>query len=265
LLQGAHGTTDGKLNGLQWDTDDNIHCSVYQRSSPASVFADDHYLAVASDLVNRYDIDGIHLDNIRYGGPSTSCDPVSEANYGRNCFDDNSQSGLSYEEWQRTQVNGTVSKFYNQIVPLKPGLWLSAAVWPVYYDYWGWGVNAGYSDYYQDAKAWINDGYVDSISPMIYPGLYGCPDTSFWTQERWQTLVADFQANNSGRFIIPGIGTGYCTFSELEARINMARVLGTAGHALFSYSGLSSNGYFDDLAAGPYVTPAVPPEITWHP
>ena len=43
------------------------------------------------------------------------------------------------------------------------------------------------------------------------------------------------------------------------ARIDLARQLGTAGQALFSYTGLAAGDYFDDLAAGPYREPAVPP------
>ena len=108
-------------------------------------------------------------------------------------------------------------------------------------------------------------GYIDSISPMIYPGSYDCDNPGFWTQQRWETLTADFQASSAGRFVIPGIGTGYCTFAEIEARIDMARAIGTAGQALFSYGGLKANGYFDDLANGPYAQPAAVPTLSWHP
>jgi uncharacterized lipoprotein YddW (UPF0748 family) len=262
LLRDYHLTTAGKLNGLQWYQDETVLCDPYLRATPASVFGDNHYLDVAEDLVTRYDIDGIHLDNIRYGASNTSYDPVSTANY------DNT---YSYAEWQRRQVNGTVNKFYEQIVPLKAGLWLSAAVWPVYQKKpeWGWTefYQQGYSTYYQDSKAWLASGYIDSISPMIYPGgTINCPDDNiYWTQERWQTLVADFQMDGNGRYIIPGIGTTYCTFDEIETRINMARQIGTAGHALFSYGGLLTHNYFQALADGPYATPAVVPDITWHP
>jgi uncharacterized lipoprotein YddW (UPF0748 family) len=266
LLKDAHGvtddgTTEGKPNGLQWLSNKDVLCDVYRRATPASSFGDTHYLAVATDLVTRYDIDGIHLDNIRYGASNASYDPVSDANY------DNT---YSYAEWQRRQVNGTVRKFYEQVVPLKNGLWLSAAVWPVYQKKpeWGWTeyYQQGYSTYYQDSKAWLADGYIDSISPMIYPGgTVNCPDDNiYWTQERWQTLVADFQGDSNGRYIIPGIGADYCTFDEIEARINMARQIGTAGHAIFSYRGLLAGGYFQMLADGPYATPAVVPDITWH-
>ena len=257
-LVAEHGLTDNRANGLQWTADYQIQCSSYQRATPASIFADNHYLAVAADLVTRYDIDGLHLDHLRYDGPDTSCDPVSENAYGTNCFGFNGQ--ISYEDWQRAQVNGTLYKFYNQIVPLKGDLWLSAAVWPIHTikSEWGWpDVNEGYSDYYQDSKAWTREGIIHSISPMIYPSLVNCPDNSFWSQERWQILVADFQAEANGRAIIPGIGTSYCDFAEIETRIEMARSLGTAGHALFSYSSLLSNSYFDELANGPYAETAV--------
>ncbi|MBE2199888.1 MAG: family 10 glycosylhydrolase [Anaerolinea sp.] len=258
-----HGTTDGKLNGLQWYSNGNVVCSPsdYQRSSPASVFVDNHLMDVAADLVTHYAIDGIHLDHIRYGGSTTSCDPVSAAAAGVPCFSAPPNGYASYGDWQRTQVNGTVWKFYTQIVPQKEGLWLSAAVWPSY--------NTGYNNYYQDPKSWLGfyDGvsYIDSVSPMIYPGVYNCPDNSSWTQTVWYNTVAEYQGARNGRYIIPGIGAGYCTFNEIEARINMARSLGTAGHAIFSYSGLKNNQYFDDLRNGPYAETAVVPPINWHP
>ena len=264
LLQEVHGSTGARVNGLQWTDGNAVYCRAYQLATPASVFTDDHLIAVATDLATRYDIDGIHLDYIRYGGENTSCDPVSAARYGAACF-----SNPGYADWQRAQVNGTVQRFYQEVAPLKADLWLSAAVWPIYIERpeWGWGgwATEGYHTYYQDSKAWLAAGIIDSISPMIYPAAYNCPDNSFWSQDKWQTLVADFQADRAGRFVIPGIGAGYCTFDEIEARITLARQIDTAGHALFSYGSLLQNGYFDDLAEGPYAAPAVPPAITWHP
>ena len=265
----------GPSGGLQQLSDGTECLGGYRRGTPASIFLDDHLIAVGKDLVTRYDIDGIHLDHIRYGGSATSCDPVSAARYGADCFSD-----AGYGNWQRAQVNGTVRRFYEEVVPLKPGLWLSAAVWPIHQLNPAWGFSGrpqqGYIHYYQDSKAWLAGGYIDSISPMIYPGsgYNGCDangdyiedeSSDYWLRSRWQTLVTDFQADNNGRYIIPGIGTGYCSFNEIAARIEMARQIGTAGHALFSYKDLLDNEYFDDLANGPYAETAVPPTIAWHP
>lgn len=266
VLEAGEGTTAGKLNGLQWDTSYNTHCSGYLRATPASYVGDGQYVALANDLMTRYAIDGIHLDHIRYGGANTSCDPVSQYYYGwQSCPDP--RTNATYASWQRQQINGTVSKFYQAMVAKKPALWLSAAVWPIYQTKpeWGWSsVSQGYYDYYQDSKAWVQGGYVDSIMPMIYPANYGgCPYEGFWTLAVWQTLVADFQSSSSGRWVIPGIGAGYCSFDEIANRIAAARAIGTAGHAIFSYSGLAAGGYFDDLANGPYAEPAAVPPRSW--
>lgn len=257
LLENAHGLTDGKVNGMQWTTAGDISCGTYQRATPASSFADTHYLSVVQYLSDNYDIDGIHLDHIRYAGGNTSCDPVSQYESGVSCFTSPPAGYSSYASWQRAQVNGTVWKFYQQLVQNHPDLWLSAAVWPIYEDYWGWGINTGYRYYYQDSKAWIQGGYIDSIMPMIY-------GSSFWNQSVWQTLVSDFQSDSAGRFIIPGIGANFDDFSEIEARIDMGRQIGTAGHAIFSYGALKAHGFFDDLASGPYSEPAIAPIVTWH-
>jgi uncharacterized lipoprotein YddW (UPF0748 family) len=259
-LQNAHGSTGSTPNGLQWATNGDVCLGSYWRATPASVFADNHYLAVAQYLADNYAIDGLHLDHIRYGARTTSCDPVSATASGVPCFSQPPAGYGSYEDWQRAQINGTVHKFYDQIIQNNPNLWLSAAAWPIYIlrPEWNWPpAQQGYHDYYQDSKAWVLGGYIDSIMPMIYGG-------SYWTFDRWQTLVADFQADSGGRFIVPGIGASLTPFSEIENRINAARSLGTAGHAIFSYGQMLANDYFDDLAGGPYALPAVPPQITWH-
>jgi uncharacterized lipoprotein YddW (UPF0748 family) len=261
-LKDFHGTTDGKLNGVQWNTKDEVVCSPYFRVSPASIFFDNHLLEVTKDLVQNYDINGIHLDHIRYAEENFSCDPVSEERSGAECFD-----SVNYAELQRRQINGTVEKLYKELILLNPDLWLTAAVWPVYRDFHGWGVKSGYDTYYQDPGAWLTGGYIDSVSPMIYSGSPNCDNPYFWTRERWATLVSDYQAVSGGRYVVPGIGVHFCSaddFTEIEARIKMARDMGTAGHAIFSYNGLLNAGYFDDLANGPYSVPANVPEISWH-
>lgn len=213
--------------------------------------------AVIADLIERYDIDGIHLDRVRYGGSTASCDPVSQAAFGAACF---SGTAGFYEAWQREQVNTLVREIYNEVVvPAGRDIWLTAAVWHTYIDKWGWGYSQGYYNYYQDSQAWVKNGYIDAISPMIYS-----PNPETFKLERWRTLVEDFQANRGERFIIPGIGSAQTPFNLIAERISAARELGTAGHALFSYGELASHNYFDDLKAGPYAEPASVPAIPWH-
>lgn len=257
LLQEAHGTTDGRPNGVQWLVTDEPYCGDYLYASPASPIFRSHFKAVVADLVSRYDIDGIHLDRVRYAGRSTSCDPVSEAAFGGPCFTTN--GAMSYEDWQREQINSLVKEIYQAVIlPARQKIWFSAAVWHTYIDRWGWGYSQGYRDYYQDSQAWVKGGYIDAIAPMIYSS-----NPAIFPLDRWQTLVSDFQANRGDRYIIPGIGSDQ-PFQEIANRITAARNLGTAGHALFSYTALEALEYFDDLQAGPYAIPAAVPDIPWH-
>ncbi len=265
----AYGDTDGQSNGVIWRKNGNMLCSTYRFSSPASILANDQHIAVGKDLVSRYEIDGIHLDYIRYPELNTSCDPVSRCRFsglGENCeFPPACVIDNDYKDWQRERVNASVQRFYDEVIPLANDIWLTAAVWPLHTQSPGMNLPghpiSGYHTYYQDSKGWLAGGYIDAIAPLIFPGSYHCPDDSYWTQTIWETLVADFQADSAGRTIIPGIGSGYCTFDEIATRIDMARQIGAAGHALFSYRGLLRKGYFDDLRWGPYDTPAIVPEL----
>ena len=253
-LRDAHGVTDGKLNAAQWTTLDAVSCGEYQVASPASATFRQHFKAVVADLVGRYAIDGVHLDRVRYSARSTSCDPVSEAAFGGPCF---SGAPGVYAEWQREQINTLVREVYQEIIlPSGRDVWLTAAVWPTYIDRWGWGYSQGYSDYYQDSQRWLRDGYLDAVTPMIYSSNTPNP----FPNDRWQTLVADFQAHRGSRYVVAGIGSDQ-SFADIVYRINAARALGTAGHALFSYTALEAHGYFDDLRAGPYATPAAVPAL----
>jgi uncharacterized lipoprotein YddW (UPF0748 family) len=267
-INSAHGQSGGKLRGLMWNGAGSVVCgtSEYQRASPASLYVDNHLLSVGADLLNRYDLDGLHLDHIRYAS-GASCDPVSLCRY----YGHDENCGLSlscplsnggYRDWQRAQVNGTVEKFFDLVAGRNDGLWLTGAVWPTYIDYWGWGYTEGYHDYFQDSKAWLRDDYIDAIMPMLYSWN---TTTDPFRLDRWKTLVADYQNSSAGRYVIPGIGgTAFLSFSQIEARINYARQVGTIGHAIFSYGYMEDYGYFDDLANGPYSQPASVPNIPWH-
>jgi uncharacterized lipoprotein YddW (UPF0748 family) len=238
--------------------------------TPASIPADNHYLDVARHLADNYAIDGLHLDHIRYGSRYSSCDPVSASASGMACLP---ATDINYQNWQRAQVNGTVRKFYNLIRDDHPEMMLSAAVWPTYKDHWGWGYTTGFSHYYQDSQRWIKEDYIDALMPMIYSSTDKNPDPNKqnFRLSRWRLLVDDYQRNSGGRFIIAGVGSNhYSSFAGIEDRIEAARELGTAGHAIFSYGGLKDptpgypQDYFRLLAEGPYARPARLPSLSWR-
>jgi uncharacterized lipoprotein YddW (UPF0748 family) len=51
------------------------------------------------------------------------------------------------DQWQRDRVTALVREVYRQVKAIRPGAWLSAAVWPYYLNKWGWSaISEGYSD-----------------------------------------------------------------------------------------------------------------------
>jgi uncharacterized lipoprotein YddW (UPF0748 family) len=150
-----------------------------------------------------------------------SHDAVSEAAYA----DDD--GGLSYGDWQRARVVEAVQGVNDGVtIPV------SAAVWGVYENDWGWSsVSQGNVDYYQDSRAFTTTGAADAIMPMIY-----WPNTSTpGGRLDFRTLIADHVAHNAPGAVVAGVGNTI-TFEQLVDCIRTARDEGARGVVVFDYS-----------------------------
>lgn len=227
-------------------------CADYLWATPALSLTRDHITAVAADIVNRYAVDGIHLDLIRYPGPNYSFDP-----YTLQAFSAALQitPTLTITDWrpafQRAQIDAIVQQIYSATTALKPELLVSAAVWPNY--------TSGYNSYYQDSKGWLASGISDANLPMLYASDI-VNDLTAWT-----TRAQEFLNDSSGRYVFPGISTNYTDVTQLTDRIEAARSLGAKGVALFSYGALNTYDYWDELANGPFAITATVPQPAWKP
>jgi uncharacterized lipoprotein YddW (UPF0748 family) len=234
--------------------------TAYLWATPALTDVAGHVISVTADLATRYDVDGVHLDLLRYPGRDYSYDPFSDAGYEAALTQ---EPGLERAEWQRQQVTLLVNRVYSEAISLRPELRLSAAVWPVYQDRWGWGYSEGYGDYYQDSQGWVLSGAIDAIMPMLYPAnVIANPD--FFTPTQFSLLASDFLTHTGGRHVFPGISAQYADFEEIAQRIAIARDLGAPGHAIFSARLVANNEYWDEFAAGPYATLAAVPPVAWQ-
>lgn len=254
----------GRFNSLygnqwvQWDSNRNPMGlnEHYLSANPGHPAVMEHVVAVCRDIVLNYDVDGLHLDYVRYSGPHFSYDPVTEGRW-------REQGSGDHGDWQRAQISELVSRIYDEVLPLRPGTTLSAAVWPIYKDRWGWVTYGnttyeGYGGFFQDSRGWLRMGKMDFLAPMLY-------GTSVMnSRERFDTLVQDFMAESYGRYVYAGIHANYASFSEIEARINMSRRAGCQGQALFAYSVVDSRGYWDEFRQGPYARPAEVPSMPWR-
>lgn len=224
--------------------------SGYVCLSPGIPAVGDHLSLVCQDITSKYDIDGLHFDYIRYAGSQYSHDPISEDRF----INDN-PGGLTWGDWQRDQITLWLGRVYDELTAIDPELKVTAAVWGIYIDYWGWNTSEGFYGYYQDSRAWLEQAVIDAICPMIYWNLASIP--------YFGVLVDDFAANMHGRHVYVGYTANYTSFSEIANEIAYTRDAGPQGNVAFAYSYISQRGYWDDYASGPYASPALPPEMPW--
>ncbi len=218
----------------------------YVYASPGQRGVRERLAAVAKEIATRYPVDGIHLDHIRYPGPEHGYDLGSLAAWEEDGRPD-------FGDWRRQQVNKAVAGVQAAVdVPV------SAAVWGVYTNRWGWpGISEGRNAYFQDADAFTREGHVDALLPMIYWPVNPGGRLDFGA------LVEDHVARANGRHVYAGVRTD----PEWDAQaiidcIESARKAGAHGVVLFEYS--EGKPYFDALKSSVFSKPARPPKMDWR-
>jgi len=116
---------------------------------------------IVTDLVGRYEVDGLHLDYIRYPDSTYSYDPDSRASYRMHLIEtETSEEDLPYSDWRLKNLTDFVGKLSTAARGARPGVVVSAAVWQ--------RIKAGRNEYFQDGVEWVKQGHVDFVAPMIY-------------------------------------------------------------------------------------------------
>jgi hypothetical protein len=239
--------------------------SEYLYFSPGIPAVRAHIAAVVEDLLEKYDVDGVHLDRIRAPGSDYSRDPVTLAAFEAARAAD---PDLSWGDFMREQVNLVVDAIQGAIDRVRPRVRHSAAVWGIYRPLSGCATSEGYGQYYQDSLAWAARGSMDALVPMIYwkvdPGA--CTD--------FRSLLDVFVGGATGRQVWGGMHAldgGAFSFAEVEARIEHARAAGAEGVVVFASSHLDADpGRWaafpgTDAEPGPFHEPIGTPDMPWKP
>ncbi|MBN1351119.1 family 10 glycosylhydrolase [candidate division KSB1 bacterium] len=224
--------------------------------SPGIPEVREYLLTVCLDITERYNIDGMHFDYIRYPANKYSYDSVSVARFNS---PEGNPDNLDWASWQREQVNTYVREFYAQAMLIKPALKVSAAVIGKYdYGYTGWD---GYNVLYQDGRRWMEESVMDFLAPMIY---WRIGQLDPWAP--FEVLLRDWVKKNSfGRHIYAGIGTYKLTadFKEISDEIDTCRSVGAPGQVHYSFTSLEEAGFWDDLKRVKYKDLANMPAMPW--
>lgn len=230
----------------------------YAYVSPGIPAVRTHLARVAADIARRYAVDGIHLDRIRYPGTAWSYDTVSLRVFGR----DPAANAAAWAQFRRDQVSLAVRETYDSVrAATGRRVALSAAVWGIYDDRWGWGSSRGVSQFYQDPRAWAAGGYLDVAVPMTYYSV----NATYCGFADWACLLDDHLQGYAptGRHLYVGISASVSKPAEVEAQVRLGRQKGVKGFAVYSYNAAEAAGLWPVLAGGVFSQKAAVPAMEW--
>ncbi len=152
----------------------------------------DYICQVVCDIVARYDVDGIHVDDYFYPYPVAGVaipDDATYSTYGR---------GMNRNDWRRQNVNLFMQQMCQQIRRVKPWVKFGVSPFGIYRnqrtDLKGSATTGlqNYDDLYADVLEWVRQGWVDYNIPQIYWEI-GNKAADYETLIRW------WSANSSGK------------------------------------------------------------------
>ena len=249
---------------------------------PGEEAASRQTLAVILDVVKRYDIDGVHMDDYFYPYPieQGSEGALDGAGSGKGELDFPDQNAwqryvggggkLGRADWRRQNVNQLIEALYKGIHAEKS--WVRFGISP-------FGIGkpdrrprgiVGFSQYdrlYADAELWLENGWLDYFTPQLYWSVAQPAQAYDTLLDYW------LSQNRHGRHMWPGlftsrVGAASKAFppEEIVKQIGVTRSRPKAtGHVHFSMIALMQNreGLTDKLRAGHYAGPALVPATPW--
>ncbi len=220
--------------------------------NPADSAARRHVLAVIMDVVKRYDIDGVHLDDYFYPYPPHH----------------NIADGKSPAQ-RRAAIDSFVSSLYSQVKNTKPWVRVGISPFGIWQPGYPNGVEAGVNAYEHlacDARKWLSQGWVDYLAPQLYWRINS--PQSFTALMQWWSKI------NPRRPVWPGIASVRINSkedpgrpaSEIGAQMDAARKLArqSCGQFFWSWRSIATNrGGVQKEIARRYTGYALPPAMPW--
>lgn len=137
--------------------------------NPALKQCRDYICDVVRDIVTRYDVDGLHIDDYFYPYPVAGVQIPDAANFRSNNY------GISNrEDWRRQNVNMFIEQLYHTVHDAKPWVKVGISPFGIYRnqrsDPKGSRTNGlqNYDDLYADVLLWDEMGWMDYCVPQLY-------------------------------------------------------------------------------------------------
>lgn len=240
----------------------------YYWMNPALKEVQDHSYNVVMDILKRYDVDAIHLDDYFY--------PYRDYNDNKDFPDDDTYAEykknggkLEKGDWRRDAVNKFIERVYKSIKKEKPLVKFGISPYGVYRP--GYPENMGGTfDQYEimsaDARLWLNKGWIDYYVPQLYWNISRI-DLSYPLLLKWWMGENKMKRNLwFGLFIRPEIEKRVMT-TEIVSQIMVTRAMvsESPGTMLFSMQSLMNNDTLTGrtLKEGAFRNQALIPQYTW--
>ena len=251
VYQAHNDTPTGSLTNLDnyWPSRDNSGEEVSDKAfDPGHPLCEEYTVNVAMDLVNNFDIDGVHFDYIRFTANNQGYNPTSIARYNARygTTGQPSASNEQFKQWRRDQVSAVVRKVYAKTQASKPSVSVSGSfvTWnpsPTSSTRTAFQGTRPYYDVYSDWDSWMQEGIVDMAVPMTYYNLAGSYPND-WT--RWINWEKD---RHGTRHMYIGPGIYMNSLANAITEILQTRTASPAGNYADGFSGYS---YFAPFTYG---------------
>lgn len=231
---------------------------------PSDDKTQNHVSAVIKDMVKRYDIDAIHIDDYFY--------PYREYNGGKDFPDSrswndyvNAGGSLSKADWRRANVNKFIKRIHDEIKAEKPYVKFGISpfgIWKPGYpsDIKG---SSQYDELFADAKLWLNEGWCDYFSPQLYWKDGGAQSFSsllrWWEEENYKKIHLWPGLNTIGIRNVSDKPSEIVNQIEISRNINKNQ----AGQIHYSVDGLTKDWSMMNAVKKAYAEKALVPVSPW--
>ena len=229
---------------------------------PGEPKARQYILDVILDVVKRYDIDGVHIDDYFYPYPKRGEDFPDDATWRGS----GAPSTQSRADWRRENINRFVADLYHQVKAEKPSVRVGISPFGIWRPHVPQTIEAqldAFSQLFADSRLWLQKGWCDYLAPQLYwpsaPAKQSFPVLLEW----WRSQ------SRAGRPVWPGIATERIgarippqEIAEQIATTRRAVPAGTApGHIHWSMAALmrDQGGVDEVLSQGVYTERAEAP------
>jgi uncharacterized lipoprotein YddW (UPF0748 family) len=230
-------------------------------------------LNIIKDVITRYDVDAVHLDDYFYPYPQGSA-PVFNDDSSYNRYLAAGGAAMARADWRRRNVDTFVQQLYSTVHAAKPAVKVGISPFGIWRPGYPTGITGldAYSAIYADSKKWLENGWVDYFAPQLYWSLASTGQNFTALLDWW------LSANTQKRHLWPGLAAyrvtdgGYASAAEITNQITVTRYRaganagGGSGTLLYNTTAVRTNakGLADSLAsAAGYAGNVVVPAYTW--